>query len=250
MIISQNFPLTAGQKLQDAKWTNLSFVVAGVMVDNGNSTTDVYVYEGNAPNGIPYIVKAGWCRAFPLGALRNSVYITFPNVPSVAGQIQIVVSSESLVAFSSQVANVTVTNPVTVNGTVGVNNFPATQSVQAISDYPVGAIPWATQILAVAINSAITVFSGTQPLGTKLYLGHIRFNGLNYQATSWALAIGGVFNVFTALPGGIGDVNETYTPPIAVAQWTSAGVGSILLQTGDTLIGTVLVWGFATGYTL
>ena len=264
-LIPQNYPVISGTKLPDATIDLVTDFVRGVVVDNGNSTTDVYIYSGASPNGIPYIVKAGWCRGFSLSAGNSQIYIQFPNVPTAAGQINVTASSEPQTAFSTQVASVTVSGPVTVNGTVGVNNFPATQVVSGsvnvgnfpatqlvnpISEYPNGSTAWASQLSAVALAASITVFSSNQPAGTHLYLGHIRINGLNYQSNSWSLSTGGVFNVFTALPAGLGDVNETYQPPIPVATWTSTGVGSLLLGSGDTLIGTILIWGFAMGYYL
>lgn len=236
--------------------------VRGVVVDNGNSTTDVYVYSGASPNGIPYIVKAGWCRGFSLAQGNAQIYVTFPNTPTAAGQINITASSEPQTAFSTQVASVTVSGPVAVTQSgawsvgqsgawnMGVTNFPATQLVNPTSEYPNGAVPWAAQLNAVNLTGSITVFSSNQNVGTKLYLGHIRVNGLNYQSTSWGLSLGGVFNLFTALPAGLGDVNETYQPPIALATWTSSGVGSLLMSSPDTIIGTILIWGFAMGYML
>lgn len=259
---TQNYPLIAGTALQPVTLDLVTDFVRGVVVDNGNSTTDVWVYSGASPNGLPYIVKAGWCRGFSLAAGNSQIYVTFPNTPTAAGQINITASSEPETAFSTQVASVTVSGPVAVTQggafnvgqsgawSMGVNNFPATQLVNPTSEYPNGAIPWAANLAAVALSGTITLFSSNQGTGVKLYLGHLRINGLNYQATSWALSLGGVFNVFTALPTGLGDVNETYQPPIAVATWGSAGVGSLLLSSGDTIIGTILLWGFAMGYML
>lgn len=265
-----NIPLTVGVTPQGfvAKLKSQQIQVKGVVVDNANSTLQVWVYSGSSPSGTPFIVLPGWSRGFAIDGV-DSCYILFVGAPSATGSVYIAVSSEPQSAFSTQVIT-SITGPVPVlqsgawtvgatkSGTWNIDSIVNTVGVSGsvlntkVNDYPNNSNPWATKLARTSFVTGQSLFSHSLTIGQIVYLSFVRINGFDDQAIGWNFSLGGVLTPvgLQASPAGLGDADDVYATPLQIAQAQSTGVGSVSLTSSDTLIGTVNIWLYVGGYYL
>lgn len=75
--------------------------IRGIVVDNGNSSVQVNVYQAAGAIGQPNVILPGWSRGFSV-ATRSSCWVTFTGAATQSGNVHIEVSDESQTAFSTQ----------------------------------------------------------------------------------------------------------------------------------------------------
>lgn len=213
---------------------------------------NVTIYSGAAVGGTGMFTTGGAAGTFRLPPGLKA--ITLVASAPFGVQNPVFISNEKLPpTVALQNVTATISGPVQVTPVatfpVNVTNTPSVKNTK-LTDYPSGSTAWAQELNGQTMGTPPTIFSGSALVNQFLYVTSLRIQGLNAQDVHWSFVPGGDLLTATAMIGGKGDVDDVYGTPIPIAQWQNSGMGSISLVTGDTLLGTVTIYGYACGYIL
>lgn len=232
--------------------------IGGVVVDNGNSTVDVWCYQGPSAIGNPIIIPAGWARGFSLNG-SESVYFVFRGVPSASGQTFISVTEENIIAFSSQEATVTIAGTVPVDITAAVPIQVQNSAVPLIvnlnnpptSPFPVNAVPFSTPGGTVDfLNASVFTFAIATALGQRAWITDLGITGLDDDSFGYEWTLyepGGGTGTSICMKG---DFNRGFTVPWVTPAATAIGGFRMELTISGSTIGTPTAFLYAIGYVL
>lgn len=247
---SQVLPLVAGTPLQPlvVRLQSQQVPIRFLLIDNSSSTTDVLVYQGTSPIGAPWIVPAGFARAFPVSG-TSAFNLAFPDTPTGAGSIYVYAANWPVSSGMDTKVVTALVGPITLapGSTVAVSTLPTVTAnpITPATDYPSTSTPFSaggTGNFNGAGVLALATFTVTA--GQNVYIGSLNVRGLQSQKISWVLQGG----ITPHLPHGIGDCDLLFIPPLEM-QTTGLSL-TLTLFTNDTPLGVTNVSWSCVGYIL
>jgi hypothetical protein len=246
-------PAVLGMTLQ-----NRTVPIGSITVDNSNSPLPCTIYRGSGvPTGVGVVVPAGGYRTIPGNGAQESC-VQWSGTPAITGSAYVYWDDEPKSASSASVVTITggtitLSGPVTINGTT---------TVQAASDYPIGATPFCYALNGIATfsntNRTIRVPVGlvTLTTGQRFYLTAMAITGLARQALSF-VSITPVDNDGATILAPIlefiagVDINLSFPSPIQSGPSTVSGTqAGFSITINDTMLGNVAVDAVFSGYIL